>query len=607
MDTDEAVRYRFGEFELDPIERQLCRNGVPVKLTPKHFDLLHLLVAQPQHLWTKEEIFTKIWPDVVVQESSLTAAISSIRKEVEASGQECIKTIHTKGYRFIAEVQVVREGLPTEPKLDPGDISRQESLRKHSWAPVIAVVLVVSLLFAALVVLRVRSTKRNGAELLFHKALEFEKAGNDTLAVETLNEVIRLDPSLLGPRVHAAWIAWDDDDSDAAEKYLEDAAGEKISSQDETSLIRGEALQSLLAGSSEDAIRKLKVAATRDPNSPALLYELATLELQDHDHTAAERWVESCLKIDPKNGLCWLVKVQDRVDDDDFTEALVLRDTAEKTGVSYPWLDQPAAYAYLAQGDQVAALAEFHKLEAAGRQFGSELHFRASQEGLAAVALYRGRLDEAKRQIQAAIDSTTSNYDKANYLLYLADADSLLENRETAEDEIQSVLRNSDSNDIKLSAAVDLAAIGRFDRAAKLLDELEAKRAPLGKDLSGARQFTSGLRDASEGNVSSAIARLKDAYRFDDSTVTAYYLAKLQMESKLWADAANTLIEITKSKGRVLMEGVPLLLPLAEYRLGVCASQRGDKDGATKSFAFVKDLWRDADPELKRIVTFTGP
>ena len=52
--------YEFGPYLLDPGERLLLREGEPVSLTPKCFDLLVVLVENSGHLLTKEELSTTL-------------------------------------------------------------------------------------------------------------------------------------------------------------------------------------------------------------------------------------------------------------------------------------------------------------------------------------------------------------------------------------------------------------------------------------------------------------------------------------------------------------------------------------------------------------------
>jgi DNA-binding winged helix-turn-helix (wHTH) protein len=63
--------YDFPPFRLDAGERLLLRNGEVISLTPKSFDLLHVMVKNAGRLLTKKELFNAIWPDTVVEENNL--------------------------------------------------------------------------------------------------------------------------------------------------------------------------------------------------------------------------------------------------------------------------------------------------------------------------------------------------------------------------------------------------------------------------------------------------------------------------------------------------------------------------------------------------------
>jgi DNA-binding winged helix-turn-helix (wHTH) protein/predicted Zn-dependent protease len=606
MDTREGILYRFGEFELSPTEHRVTRNGQSVKLTPKAFDLLLFLVERPGRLLTKEEIFKQVWPDVAVQDSSLTAAISTIRKELgENPENECIKTVHTKGYRFDAKVVIIRNG-----KVNVVPDIAVSSMARHGRLLALTTVAVV-LIFSAVLVGRIAWQKaRESNAKLYQRASELERSGNDKLALETLNELIRLEPAAVGPRVQAAWIAYDDGENDLSKSYLDElakqvasrAAGAKGATPDaaeEVVQLQADALRSVLAGSNEDAIRKLQVALNRDPRNVTLLYRLSMLELDQGLYQDSEAASSECLRMDATDGLCRYLRIQASVYQDHFADALRERQEAANRSIDYPWLDEPAAYASLALDDQAAALAGFHRIEDAGRRYGSDLHFRAAQDGIAAVALYRGRLNQAKRQLEEATEASTSEYNKAAYLVYLAQIDSLHGNTADAYEEIQAALSHSDANDIVLDAAKAFAAIGKAEQADRLLNGLEKKRAPLGRSLSGARQFVDATKDEANGDYASALDRLADAYHFDDSVLTGYYLARVQMRLAKWNEASGTLRTIADSKGRVLMDGVPSLFPLVVLDLGICNSRLGNQAEAERNFKEAADLWQDADPILK--------
>ena len=72
--------HEFGLFRLDSAERLLLRDGQPVSLTPKAFDLLVYLVDHAGRLVTKQALMSALWPDSFVEESNLTFTVSALRK-----------------------------------------------------------------------------------------------------------------------------------------------------------------------------------------------------------------------------------------------------------------------------------------------------------------------------------------------------------------------------------------------------------------------------------------------------------------------------------------------------------------------------------------------
>lgn len=88
-----AERYLIGKSTLDVSLGCLRRNGADVSLRPKSFALLHYLVTHAGRLVTKDELLSKIWPDVIVTEDSLTRCISEVRAALEDSDQTMIKTV----------------------------------------------------------------------------------------------------------------------------------------------------------------------------------------------------------------------------------------------------------------------------------------------------------------------------------------------------------------------------------------------------------------------------------------------------------------------------------------------------------------------------------
>jgi len=92
-----SERYRFGSFELQLDERRLLKDGQPVLLRPRAFNLLSALVDRAGHLVTKDELLDRVWPKMVVEEATLRVQLSALRK---ALGADAIATVSGQGYRF---------------------------------------------------------------------------------------------------------------------------------------------------------------------------------------------------------------------------------------------------------------------------------------------------------------------------------------------------------------------------------------------------------------------------------------------------------------------------------------------------------------------------
>jgi DNA-binding winged helix-turn-helix (wHTH) protein/Tol biopolymer transport system component len=106
---NEGGGLQFGDFVLDVSERLLLRNGRPVPLTPKTFDLLAALAARPGRLTTKDELLKEVWPDSFVEENNLTYHVFALRRALgeAADGEQYIETVPKHGYRFVGPVQPV--------------------------------------------------------------------------------------------------------------------------------------------------------------------------------------------------------------------------------------------------------------------------------------------------------------------------------------------------------------------------------------------------------------------------------------------------------------------------------------------------------------------
>ena len=101
--------YKFGQFVLDPEERLLLRDGKPVSLTPKAFDILLALAENSGHLVKKDDLMRRVWPDAFVEEANLAQNISVIRRVLDSEHEQYIETVPKIGYRLTVKTDTLGE------------------------------------------------------------------------------------------------------------------------------------------------------------------------------------------------------------------------------------------------------------------------------------------------------------------------------------------------------------------------------------------------------------------------------------------------------------------------------------------------------------------
>lgn len=94
---------QFGELEIYPKSRKVIMQGSEVSLTPKEFDILHLLAQNRGEVFTKEQIYRAVWAeDYLLDDSNIMAFIRKLRKKIEPDpdAPKYILTIWGIGYKF---------------------------------------------------------------------------------------------------------------------------------------------------------------------------------------------------------------------------------------------------------------------------------------------------------------------------------------------------------------------------------------------------------------------------------------------------------------------------------------------------------------------------
>ena len=89
--------------KIDTTARRVWVNGVEKNFTTKEFDLLTFLASHPNHVYTKDELFSEIWDmESIGDIATVTVHIKKIREKIEydTSNPQYIQTIRGVGYRF---------------------------------------------------------------------------------------------------------------------------------------------------------------------------------------------------------------------------------------------------------------------------------------------------------------------------------------------------------------------------------------------------------------------------------------------------------------------------------------------------------------------------
>ncbi len=87
-----------GDLVIDRERFRVMQSGTEVELAKKEFELLNLLASKPGKVFTRDEIFNKIWgTDVIVGNRTIDVHIRKLREKL---GDDYIKTIKGIGYRY---------------------------------------------------------------------------------------------------------------------------------------------------------------------------------------------------------------------------------------------------------------------------------------------------------------------------------------------------------------------------------------------------------------------------------------------------------------------------------------------------------------------------
>jgi DNA-binding winged helix-turn-helix (wHTH) protein/predicted ATPase/energy-coupling factor transporter ATP-binding protein EcfA2 len=124
--------YRFGDCQLDDQRYELRRAGVPCHLEPQVFEVLAYLVRHRDRVVPRTELLDEIWGSRFVTDSALASRVKAARKAIGDSGREqgVIRTVHGRGYQFLAPVQEGAGPDPVPPVAGVAPVGREAELER---------------------------------------------------------------------------------------------------------------------------------------------------------------------------------------------------------------------------------------------------------------------------------------------------------------------------------------------------------------------------------------------------------------------------------------------------------------------------------------------
>jgi TolB-like protein/DNA-binding winged helix-turn-helix (wHTH) protein len=118
------VLYTFDQFILDTSRFELSENGNAIPAEPQVIELLTFFVRNSDRLITRDELIESVWKGRVVSDSAISGCIKITRKILGDNGrqQKYIRTIHKKGFSFVAHAQA-KDTVSVKTKVGPDPAS----------------------------------------------------------------------------------------------------------------------------------------------------------------------------------------------------------------------------------------------------------------------------------------------------------------------------------------------------------------------------------------------------------------------------------------------------------------------------------------------------
>ena len=581
--------YEFERIRIEPEERVITQDGKRLSLSGKAFDLLLVLLRHHGRLVRKEQLISEVWPDAHVGEGNLNVQITAIRK---ALGNDCIEAVPKQGYRFVADVVERTEELED-------DSIKSSKPKRRIWLFAVAAVLVISAgayLIFHLWARRVRS-RSSTTEALYARALEYERLGDDEQALTALEQALALRPDDKPVCLRAAFLAYGLDQLGRANEYL--LRCKAVDAADEAIRLKAQGLSEVLADNPTHGLQIYRLLIDRYPDDTDALYRFSELAADLNRLGEAETALHRCLSQEPENRFCSFEWMYLKIKQNQFDDVLRQYDSLPPNVRDYPWFDEPVGIAFFGNGQLEDARQSFIRLRESQQRLHGTTHFTLAEEWLAGLLIYQGRITDAARRIEQIIRTSDNAQIRGNGLSFLAQTYVAVGDDRTAEKLAMKIPKAQPTPAALRRGALVMAALGDSSGTEHFLS-LRSKTAnrPLSN---GDDHLIRGVLAASKGDNVDGIEEIKlakDLHPRDEEAT--YQLGVAYFHAGKYQSALKMFQAVLALKGTVLLDNVPLLIPLATYYIAQCNSHLGNTDAAMSAYSELGRIWSRADDDLKQ-------
>ena len=359
--------FHFDDFALDVGERRLLRGTETVRLSPKAFDVLGLLVRQSARLVTKDELLAHVWPESFVEEGILNVHVAALRKALgdDTRPPAYIETVVRSGYRFIA---VVRFDSGGEKPFASSAVSRPVELyelvgrgRSHLLSgSFFELPAAVDAFRSAIGIDPTYAPAHAGLARARCQQAAFRAAPHQEAFTEAKASALRalaMDSGSADAQVALGTVLFLSEwDWAGAEHSLQRAL--QINPDHTEALLQYGSLQEAL-GRLDDGLRRKQQALARDPRSPGVLVQIAISYWHQRKYEETQVWARLALEIDQKHVLAsqFITRVYWRIGDVNRFAAWTVSQASQAIAWGFPEERVAVMKQVIADMQQVYAMA----------------------------------------------------------------------------------------------------------------------------------------------------------------------------------------------------------------------------------------------------------